>query len=189
MTDKEQLQQQLSDFETTLENGLVKLCASGALLREMLSSEDIDSKWDEFIKDYVADAVGNINDYPEAAIGFAAFLGMGVAHHWDKDWARYKARRYTYYYGTRGFDDMDDHILEDVLNLSEADARKYSEAVKSCVQATVSLLRREQIALQTEFGFYALVRCYGVMFRIGGALELFRLGYRREALPAGGLPS
>jgi len=189
MTEKEQLQQQLSEFETVLENGLIKLCVGGGLMKELMSSEDIDLRWDDFIKDYVADAVTNITDYPEAAIGFSAFLGMAVAFHWDKDWAKFKDRKYSFYYGTHGFDDMDDHILQDVLKLSDSEVHKYSETVKSLVQATLSLLRREQIELQTEFGFYALVRCYGVLYRIGASLELSREGYRLQPCSLNTLPS
>ena len=35
----------------------------------------------------------------------------------------------------------------------------------------------EGIEAQTELGFYVLVRTYSVLFRIGAAIELQRLGY------------
>lgn len=174
------MQEQLDRLEQILEDGLVKLCSSSSFLEELLSSPDIDGKWDAFIMEYVADAVENINQYPDAAIGFAAFLGMGVAFHWDTDWEANKENSYRDYYGSKGFDNMDDHILEDILVLPDSEARHISNMVYSCVQATLALLGHENVDFQTEFGFYALGRCFSVMFRLGEALELHRLGYRKH---------
>ena len=88
--------------------GLMRVCSGAGLLGdELLSSEDIDSKWEEYIKDYVADAVDNFNEYPEAALAWAGFLGMGVAHNWDANWTFHRHDSYRSYYGNRGWDDMD----------------------------------------------------------------------------------
>jgi len=163
-------------FESTLENGLCKICG----IIEPMSSPDIDHKWDIFIKDYVADAIENIHDYPEAAIGFSCFLGMAVAHNWDKDYERFKNRGYKSYYGSNGYDDMDDHILENVLKLGGEDIKKTSDRIQSCAFATIELLKHEQIEMGTAYGFYALSRCYTVLFRLGVSIELKRLGYRKE---------
>ena len=63
----------LDNYEKTLQLGLSRICSGAGLMGEdLLSSEDIDAKWEEFIKDYVADAVENFNDYPEAALAWAA---------------------------------------------------------------------------------------------------------------------
>lgn len=175
------MEEQLDKFEQLLENGLDRICSMNSLMDEILDSPDLDGKWDEFIKDYVADAVDNFNDFPEAAIGFAAYLGMAVAHHWDRDWTHLHKRQYISYYGSRGFDNMDDHICEDILNIDENARKKVSECLLSCTQATLALLDHEGIETQTSYGFFVLVRCYSVMFRIGASLELRRLGYRKEA--------
>ena len=155
----------LDNFEKTLQMGLMRVCSGAGLLGdELLSSEDIDSKWEEFIKDYVADAVENFNEYPEAALAWAGFLGMAV--------------------GNRGWDDMDEHILHGVLglDLQGKEAKKISDTLQSCALATLGLIRHEGIEAQTATGFYALSRSYGVFFRIGAALELFRLGYKNVKL-------
>ena len=74
------------EFEKTLQDGLVKVCQGAGFLREgLLESEDLENKWNDYIKDYIADAVANFNDYPEAALAWAGFLGMGVANAWDKN--------------------------------------------------------------------------------------------------------
>lgn len=181
------MEEQLDKFENLLEEGLIKVCTMQGLIREPLGSPDIEAKWDSFIKDYVADAVDNFNDYPQAALGFAAYLGMAVAHHWDKDWTHFCKREYRSYYGSRGFDDMDDFIAEHILNLSEEQKKKVSECLLSCTQATLGLLQHEQIETQTRFGFFALARCYTVMFRLGASMELARLGYRKETAGSGSM--
>lgn len=176
----------LDAFEDILQGGLVKICtASGLLAGEALSSEDIDGKWDEYVKDYVADAVENFNSYPHAALSFAAFLGMGVAAAWDRDWEKGAKAPYSSYYGSRGWDDMDEHILHDIfyLNLEKDEAKKIQGAMMNCAEACLGLIRHEGFEAQTADGFYILVRAYGVFYRIGAAIALKRMGYRKQAMP------
>ena len=170
----------LDRYEAVLEDGLVKICKGAGLLREQfMRSEDIDGKWEQYAQDYVADAVLNFNEYPEAAIAWAGFLGMAVAHNWDVDWEAHKDDPYKSYYGSRGWDDMDEHILWEVLALPEAIGKKLSDTLDSCALAALGLIRHESIEAQTELGFYVLVRTYSVLYRIGAAIELQRLGYQR----------
>lgn len=176
------MKERLDEFQTMLEEGLVKVCAMSGLPIEMLSSPDIEEKWDKLVKGYVGDAVENFNDYPQAALGFASYLGMAVANQWDKDWPHYKDKSYKSYYGDRGYDNMDDHIVNDILHLNAAQIEKLKKCMLNCTQATLDLLRHEQIEVQTEFGFYVLVRCYTAMYRIGEAIELSRLGYKKQAV-------
>lgn len=179
----------LDYFEKVLEQGLLKICKSSKVLDDSCQvdgkafvSPDIEQVWERFVKDYVGDAVENFNEFPDAAIGFAGFLGMAVAHNWDEDWESHRKDAYPAYYGLRGFDDMDDHIVSDVLKLDESDSAFFVSLMKSLSMAVQVLLRREQIETQTDMGFYALVRSYGAMFRVGAAVELFRLGYRKSAV-------
>lgn len=173
-------QQEILDrYEKTLEEGLVKICSGAGLLNEIISSPDIDAKWDEYTKEYIEDAVANFNDYPEAALAWAAFLGMGVANNWDRDWKKHSKDNYRSYYGSRGWDDMDEHILYRQLKLEKEYARKVSDTLDSCALATLGLIRHEGVEPQTALGFFILARSYTVMFRIGAAIELKRSGYRK----------
>ena len=177
--------QLLDSFEKTLQLGLERICEGAGLLEgELLQSDDIDSKWEEYIKDYVADAVQNFNGYPEAALAWAGFLGMGVAHNWDCNWTLHRHDSYRDYYGARGWDDMDEHILRGVLglNLDSPETMKISDTLQSCALATLGLIRHEGIEPQTATGFYALTRSYSVFYRIGEGIELRRLGYKKEAV-------
>lgn len=179
---KEQQTAYLDGFERILGDGLLKICDSAGLTGgEFLDCEDATAKWDLYVKDYVADAVEDFNAYPDAAIGWAAFLGMGVAAMWDRDWATGSAMSYRDYYGENGWDDMDEHVLRDLLflNLGKDEAKKISSAFLSCSQATLELIRHEGIETQTSLGFFVLVRAYGVFFRLGVTVCLRRLGYHK----------
>ncbi len=93
----------LDRFEDILRDGLVKLCHGEGLCPDKLpSTPDLEEAWARYAKPYMADAVENFNQYPEAALAWAAFLGMGVAHNWDLDWPAHKNDDYTSYYGPRG---------------------------------------------------------------------------------------
>ena len=173
----------LDNFEKILSDGLVKVCQGASLLDDsgILDSPDIDLKWDVYIKDYVADAVENFNSYPQTAIAWAGFLGMGVAHRWDRDFELFKSATYQSYYGPRGFDDMDEFVLQNVLglDLDGAEARKISDTFNSMSMLTLGLIRHEGVEPQTAQGFYILNRSYTVLYKIGASIALRRLGYRK----------
>lgn len=175
----------LDNYEKTLEMGLLKVCEGAGLLEsEVLRNDDLDEVWDRYIKDYIADAVDNFNDYPEAAIAWAAFLGMGVAHHWDGHWTHHRHDVYSEYYGIHGWDDMDEHILHGVLGLplDGVEAKKISDTLQNCALAALGYIHHEGIETQTAQGFYVLARTYTVMYRIGASIELRRMGYRKVAV-------
>lgn len=177
----------LDRYESLLQDGLCKLCTGAGLLDgELLESPDISGKWDDYIKDYIADAVDNFNEYPEAAIAWAAFLGMAVAYNWDLNWRKYRSAPYSEYYGSRGWDDMDEHILRDLLGLKldSPEAKKLSDTMMSCAVAALGLISHEGIETQTAQGFYILSRSYTVMYRIGASIELKRLKYKKVAINA-----
>ncbi|MBQ1952752.1 MAG: hypothetical protein II345_07370 [Alistipes sp.] len=170
-------------FEEKMLMELLKLCTSkGKLEGTLLSSEDIDERWKEYAPHYMADAVSQINDYPAAAMAWAAYVGMAVANRWDADWATYATEPYEKLHGKEGFDDMDEHILQNILGLeleSEA-ATAIEDTLRSCAQLAITLIRREQIEAQSTKAFYVFARTTRSMFRIGASLELKRLGYRFE---------
>ena len=179
----------LDVFQDTLEQGLIKICRSCNVISDdslldgkLFLSPDIEERWASMMKEYVADAVENFNDYPDAAIGFASFLGMAVAFQWDTDWESHCSDPYQDYYGSRGFDDMDDHILLEVLGLEAPDASYIGTLMLSCTSAVQALIRRENIEIQTELGFYVLARAYTTMFRVGAAVELAKLGYKKSVI-------
>lgn len=172
-------------FEQKLRAELIKLCTQyGMMDSQLLRSDDIDAKWDEFSRDCLIDAVHNFNDYPEFALACTAYLGMAVACQWDSNWGASHSRKYIEYYGSRGYDDMDEHILRDILGyaLDSENAKKINSLYAKCAELTLTLIRHEGFESASVEAYYILIRCVKVMFQIGESVELFRLGYKFEKM-------
>ena len=156
----------------------------------LLATEDLDNRWHDLAPEYVADAVEQIRDYPVVSVAWAAYLGLGVAFCWDEDWEASAQATYQSYYGEQGFDDMDEHIVRDLLGLSldGEEARQLEDIIRRCGQTTVGLIRHEQIEPQSPLAFHVFARACRTMFRIGVAIELKRLGYKFEKVEIGRVP-
>ena len=175
----------LNRFEEKMQNELLRLCTSrGMLSGTLLATDDVDDRWNVLAPEYVADAVGQIADYPTVSVAWAGYLGLAVAHGWDSNWEACVRTEYRQYYGTQGFDDMDEHIVQYVLGLSleSKEAKELENMIRSCAQMAVTLIRREQIEPQSPMAFHVFARAIKVMYRIGAALELKRLGYKFEEM-------
>ena len=97
----------LRDFEKRIQDELLKLCTTYKMLDGvLLSSEDVDGRWEALALDYMADAVAQINQYPAVAVAWAGYMGMAVAHLWDKNWELHCNDEYRSMYGADGFDDI-----------------------------------------------------------------------------------
>lgn len=176
-------QEYLERFEGVLQEELLRLCTSDKMLDgSLLATEDIDGRWNDFAPEYMADAVPQIADYPTVSVAWAAYLGMAVAFGWDKDWKECSQMSYTSYYGEQGFDDMDEQIVHKVLGLLSDgyETRALEDMIRRCGEATVSRIRHEHIEPQSPMAFYVFARSCKVMYRIGAAIELKRLGYKFE---------
>lgn len=175
----------LKQFEERVQDELLRLCTSAGLLNgTLLATDDIDGQWNKLAPEYMADAVPQVKDYPTVSVAWAAYLGMGVAQGWDADWTTCQETPYQAYYGEQGFDDMDEHIVRDLLGLSldGYEARNIENHLRRCGELAVSLIRRENIEPQSTMAFHVFARTCRVMFRIGAAIELKRLGYKFEKI-------
>ena len=170
-------------FENNLLQELMKLCTSHKMLEgTLLASDDIDERWKEYAPEYMADAVPQVNAFPAAAIAWAGYVGMAVAHRWDENWAEYATEPYDKLHGEQGFDDMDEYIVQNILGLSLDDeaAQKIEEMMRRCANTAITYIRREETEAQSTKAFYIFARTTRSMFRIGAAMELHRLGYKFE---------
>ena len=168
-------------YENNLQQEILRVCTSlGMLDGELLNSEDIDQKWKEWAPEYIAEALPEVNSYPEFAIACAGYAGMAVAQWWDQDWGRHHSAAYESLHGPRGFDDMDEHIVQNVLGLSldSVEAKEIVNILLCCSQKAVDFIRHEQIEAQTVKALHIFARTVKVMFRTGAALQLKRLGYK-----------
>ncbi len=172
-------------FQERLEKEMLRICTDAGMLEGiLLRSEDIDQKWKELAPEYIADGVKEIAAYPTVSIAWAGYIGMAVACWWNRDWKRLKDQPYSVLLGPNGFDDMDDHILKDILGLlpEGKQAQQITAVMQSCAQTAVTFIRQEQIEPQSKRAFYVYARAVQVMFSIGAAVELCRLGYEMRKL-------
>jgi len=175
--------EELDIFEANLQDTLLKVCSSLGMTGDtLLASEDIDSKWKEFAPEFMVDAVKNVNSYPEFTIACAAYAGMAVAKWWDEDWGKHHSEEFAALLGDRGFDNMDDHIVTDILGyaLDSAEAGALVKMMECLTQAAWNFVRRSAVEAGTADAFHALARTSRVMFRIGAGMELKKLGYRYQ---------
>ena len=173
--------QYFETYEQNLQKELLKICSDlGMLDGELLSSEDIDQKWKEWAPEYIADALPEVNSYPEFAIACAGYAGMAAAMWWDEDWGRHHGSPYSSLQGERGFDDMDEYIVKNILGLGldSTEAKQLMNILLCCSQKAITFIRHEQIESQTVKAFHIFARTVKVMYRTGAALQLRRLGYK-----------
>jgi hypothetical protein len=177
--EKEQIEY-FDTFEQNLQIEMLKLCTSHKMLDGvLLASEDIEERWKEYAPSYMADSVSQINTFPAAAIAWAGYIGMAVAQWWDIDWERYASEPYETLHGERGFDDMDEHIVRDILGiaLDTPEAEKIEDMVRTTAEWAQSLIRKEGIEAQSVMAFHIFARTTKVMFEIGVSVQLRKMGY------------
>ena len=77
---------------------------------------------------------------------------------------------------------MDEHIVQNILKLKlgSPEATRLEDVMRGLAQTAITTIRHEQIEGQTKEAFYVFARTARIMFRLGAALELRRLGYRFE---------
>ena len=105
------------------------------------------------------DGIREFNSSPVVALGWMMFIGMAMAAFWDGDWDKYRndTSLYGHIKAVRGFDYMDEYILEDVLGLDQNLSGKYSKIVAECASRTNSILVRGNIEPGTKAAFQAFV--------------------------------
>ncbi|GAK35761.1 hypothetical protein JCM15093_885 [Bacteroides graminisolvens DSM 19988 = JCM 15093] len=134
----------LDSFEDKLQEELLRLCTSYNMLDgKLLATDDIDNQWNVLAPEYMADAVGQINEYPTVSVAWAAYLGLAIAYGWDTDWNFISKAAYQSFYGEQGFDDMDEHIVRDLLGipLDSEEAQNLESMIRRSAQTAVTLIR------------------------------------------------
>ena len=185
----------LEKFGDALEKELVRQCSECGLEvtcrgdepengQMLLASPDIDGHWNRLGGEYVADAMLQLKDWPSVAFAWAGYLGMAVAYGWDNDWQFCSNMPYASYYGKQGFDDMDDHVMQDILSigLESREAAAVRNLFRRCADTVISMIRHENVEAQSIEAYNVFVLSCRTMYRIGAAVELKRLGYKFEKL-------
>lgn len=183
-----ELREYLDSFEEKLQLEILRLCTNYKFLGgSLLATDDIDNYWEVLAPEYIADAVEQVHDYPTVSVAWAAYLGMAVAYGWDIDWNTISKAKYKDYYGEQGFDDMDEHLIRDIIGipLESEDAKNIEEIIRRCAQKAIDIIRREQIEPQSPTAFHVFARAVRVMYRTGAAIQFKRMGYKFEKVNLG----
>ena len=174
-----------NSFYEKLSDALVRQASDKGLLDgQLIIVEELQEKWHEIAPEYMADAVSEYNKYPTVAIAWAAYLGMGMAALWDTSWDKFKNREdiYKFFVSARGFDEMDEFVVEEMLSLKldSPEATSIENAFRSFANTTIAMMRGEGIESQSADAFYLFSNATMLFFNIGVAIELKQLGYKYE---------
>lgn len=185
--------QHLHQYEKQLTEILLRLCTSrGFLNSQLLEAEELDEKWAEIAPEYMVDAIPEVNNYPAVAMAWAAYIGMGMAAMWDGDWNTFKDKKdlYSFLRDARGFDQMDEFVMEELLGLEPGSQNwiSFEDILRSSAHSAMSLIRNEQFEAQSADAFYVFASTCKVFFRLGVAIELKQLGYKYEKVGVDQLP-
>ena len=149
----------------------------------ILETVDLDELWPALAQPYMESAVPDFEQYPLVSLGWMTFVGMAMAVLWDEDWARYQSMGsalYTQLRDGRGWDELDEYVLEDVfgMEVGSEDAQHYTDLVRRLAELALTQLRHEDAEPSSPLAFQLYARTLFVLYRMGVALGLARLGYR-----------
>ena len=183
-----ELKEYLDNFEEKLQQEILRLCKNYRFLDgTLLATDDIDNYWQVIAPEYLADAVEQVQDYPTVSVAWAAYIGIAVAYGWDINWDAISKAKYKDFYGEQGFDDMDEHLIRDVVGipLDSEEAKDIEEIIRRCAQKTIDLIRHDQIEPQSPVASHVFTSAVRVMYRTGAAIQLKRVGYKSEQVNLG----
>lgn len=184
----------LQHYEERLQQDLLRMLQSQSHLPQgpLPQTPDITERWHDLAPAYCADAVKEIAQYPLVALGWAMYLGMAMAKYWDDDWATYSQHPnlYVHLRDVRGFDYLDEVVRGDLYGLKDAIDPKTGrngwtdceDLVRSCSQMAHDMIRHEQIEPSTPMAFHVYARSIKVLYLIGAAVGLRKLGYKMEQM-------
>lgn len=140
---------------------------------------DIEEQWKKIGEAYMPDGIREFGAYPTVSLGWMMYVGMAVAHMWDEDWEAALAldNIYTTMRDKRGYDCMDEYILEEVLQLTGYKRTEVEHLVAECASRTNSMLRHAGLEPGTSGAFRAYVFALHQLYLMGAAVELKALGY------------
>jgi hypothetical protein len=175
----------MEDFATRMLDDLHRyLLKRDAVDERLPECPDVEGKWPAIAEAYLPDGAREFANYPVASLGWMMFIAMAVAKFWDEDWAKYDQIEdlYLYLRDKRGFDNLDEYILDEVLDLHDEAAIDMQNMVGDCAERT----KRAIFALDVEPGtvdaFKAYVGGLQTLYQMGMAVQLKAMGYHMTKL-------
>jgi len=175
----------MDDFAATLLSDLHRcLCERGAVDERFPECPDVEEKWPAIAEAYLPDGVREFASYPVASLGWMMFVAMAVTKFWDEDWERYGKMEdlYVMLRGKRGYDNLDEYIMDEVLDLHGDDAESLQNMVGDCAERAKRLLFKQDIEPGTADAFKGYVACLQCMYQLGMAVQLKSMGYHMTQL-------
>lgn len=178
---------EIKKFEEEIHADLHRfLVAVGQMDEKMPECPDLDELWPQIENSYLPDGIREFTDYPLVSLGWIMFIGMALAKYWDEDWIKYSEeggeKLYISLRDARGYDNLDDYVLEDVLGLSKEEQEKESSIVGECAARVISAIHHSGIEPGTENALRAYKASLHQLYLMGVAMELNALGYHMTAI-------
>ena len=168
------------DFAATLLTDLHRYLIDRKAVDERLPEcPDVEAKWPAIAEAYLPDGAREFATYPVASLGWMMFIGMAVAKYWDVDWEVYGQVEdlYTRMRDKRGYDNLDEYILDEVLHLHGDDAEAMQTLVGDCAERAKRALFALDIEPGTVEAFKGYVACLQCLYQMGMAVQLKAMGY------------
>ncbi len=155
------------------------LVGRGEVDERLPECPDVEGKWPAIAEAYLHDGIREFADYPVASLGWMMFIGMAIARFWDKDWQHYDAvdDLYAMLRDKRGYDHLDEYILDEVLDLHGDDADARQTLVGDCAERAKRALFALDIEPGTVEAFKGYVACLQCLYQMGMAVQLKAMGY------------
>lgn len=175
----------IENFASTLLTDLHRFLVERGVMDERLPEcPDVEAKWVPVAEAYLPDGIREFANYPVASLGWMMFVGMAVAKFWDEDWEKYGKvdDLYTQLRDKRGYDNLDEYIMDEVLDLHGDAAEERQTLVGDCAERAKRALFAQDIEPGTAEAFNGYVACLQCMYQLGMAMQLNAMGYHMERL-------
>ena len=175
----------MEDFAATLLTDLHSyLVRHDAVDERLPECPDVEAKWPAIAEAYLPDGAREFASYPVASLGWMMFTAMAVAKFWDEDWEKYDKieNLYLYLRDKRGYDNMDEYILDEVLDLHGDSAEEMQNLVGDCAERVKRAIFGLDIEPGTVDAFKAYVSGLQCMYHMGMAVQLNAMGYHMTKL-------
>ena len=172
-------------FEAKVRENLVKFLQKKEALDEHVPEcPDVEEKWGEIARAYMPDGAREFQQYPVVSLGWMMFIGMAMAFYWDTDWEKNSSRKdfYEELRDRKGYDNMDEAVVEGLLGYAGEAAEKITELVAESASRVYNLLSHEQVEPGTEAALGCYIAALHQLYLAGMAMELNALGYHMTPL-------
>ena len=144
----------MEDFAAKMLDDLHRyLVKRGAVDERWPECPDVEAKWPAIAEAYLPDGAREFANYPVASLGWMMFVAMAVTKFWDEDWEKYDKIEdlYLHLRDKRGYDNLDEYILDEVLDLHGDAAEQLQTLVGDCAERVKRALYHQDIERENNY--------------------------------------